>query len=247
MANSEWRMANRGTRNGCSCGRAFRRPAFTFVELMLASMITAMTAVAAVTLVGAISNASVHMRDQRKMNTTGHYALSRVATAIRSARAVGEVTPTTITLWVKDTNGDDAVSVNELASIQYDAGAKQIKFRTTESVGLMTEAPEGMINDFDLVEPKMDMLGVETMVWAADIEAFAFQGFPDYTDTRIVEARFTVGTGGEEVAFQTTASPKGSADYLFVNEAQAAPLPESTRIRRAHFSRWEGFGDLNGG
>ncbi|MBN2560689.1 MAG: hypothetical protein JXQ75_07155 [Phycisphaerae bacterium] len=268
MANSEWRIARHawrisGGRRSCNTGvaRAYgvenhvlatrhlpfavRRSAFTLVEMMLAATITAMTAIAATTLIFAIGQASTETRDIRNTKTTGHYALSRIAQKIRSARGIGEVTTTAVTLWAEDANEDDVLNLNELAVIKYDGTNHRVTYEHLSESADTTVVDQDDFTDVDEVDALMATVPEKEMViWAEGIESLTFDGYPADTETRIVETRFTIGTGSDEVVFQTTASPKASGDYLFLPEAQAAPLPGSSRIRRLHFSRWDGFSDL---
>ena len=224
-----------------------RRSAFTFLELILAAAITALVATAGTTLIFAITNAATQTRNLRSTKAAGDYALFRFARAVRSARAVGNVTPTTITLWVDDKNGNDGLNLNELAYILYDAGEKQIGYRTMESSTNTTEVAAWQFTNFDSLRSLMDNASPQNVIWAYGVETFALDGHPANTDARIVQLQLTIGTGGEEAAFQTSASPRASADYLFNVEARAPPLPGSTRIRRKYYSRWDGYADLMGG
>jgi len=225
MANGEWGITN-------------RRAAFTFVELLLAAMITALVATAGTTLVFAITNAATETRDIRATKTAGHYALSRIAQKIRSARGIGEVTTTTVTLWVEDLNADDVLNLNELAVIRYDGAAKQITYEHTRESTDTTEVDENDFTVIATVDALMDVPEKQTVVWCKGVETLTFEGHPANTDTQIVEVQFTIGSGGHEVAFQTAASPKASADYLFSGEAND-PADGSTRKTRASTPAWE--------
>ena len=59
--------------------------------------------------------------------------------------------------------------------------------------------------------------------------------------------RLTIGVGDEEVEYQTAASPRASADYLFLPVSVLPSDGPSGRLRRRSTSRWDGFGDIAGG
>lgn len=224
-----------------------RRPAFTFVEMLLVATLTAMVATAGTSLIFAITHASTQTRDLRKTKTAGHYALSRVAEAIRSSRVIGDATTTSITLWRVDLNENDRPELAEVAVIAYDAARKQLTHTYAETP--TAESKSALVSSSDFKNPNslgsyLKNNGGVTVIWGHDIETLEFTGYPTETEARIMQVYFTMGTGAEEVAFQTTASPRASADYLFNVDAQTKPMPGSTRIRRKHYSRWDGYADL---
>jgi prepilin-type N-terminal cleavage/methylation domain-containing protein len=221
---------------------AGHRPrAFTLVELLTASAITALVAAAAAALIFAIGDASAQTRDLRETKTAGHYALGRIEAAIRSARAIGVVTPTSITLWTADTNGDDVLNVKEVGGIWYDGTTKRI---TYVSLPNSTDTSPVILSSFinpTNVGTLLTSLGNKTVVWAEGVESLTFTGYPNNTDTRIVDTAFTIGTGVDAVVFRIAASPRASADYLYVSTAQGPALPGSTRIRRIKTSPFNGL------
>src|SRR5205823_5445674 len=95
-----------------NCATKYRR-GFTMVELLMAGTMTALTAAAGAAFISAMSNASMTTRDVRAVNSAGHFALSQIGKIIREGRAVGQVTSTTVNLWLSDTNGDDLVNLYE--------------------------------------------------------------------------------------------------------------------------------------
>jgi len=209
--------------------------------------VTALVTGAAAALVSGVSNAATQTRDVRGTKTAGQFALRRIATTIREARGIGQVTPTAISLWLNDDNGDDVLNLYESGVIRYDAAAKQIVF---EVLVASSPRPPTVLNTTNfksvvtLITTIISSPDHKPVVWAKDVESFAFMGYPGYTDTRIVEARFTLGAAPDEVAFRTSASPRASADYVFDESAQAPPLPDSTRVRRRLTSGWSGITEL---
>ncbi len=224
-----------------------QRRAFTLLELLLAASITAMVAMAGTSLVFAIANASESNRNNCDVKNTGHYAAKRIGRAVREARCVGEVSATSLTLWTEDKNGDDLMSLDEMALIYYDGVEKEIVYvRVDPSVDDATPVAEADFEDFDTIATAFGGADVQSVVWAEEIESLNFIGFPNNTETRVVDVRLAINNGEEEIAFRTSASPKAPADYLFMPEARIDPTDGSSRVRRKHFSRWEGFDDLDG-
>jgi hypothetical protein len=217
------------------------RPAFTLVELLTAVTMTALVAAAGTTLVFAVDNTVSTTKQVRDTKTAGHYALARIADTIRAARAIGQVTPTSITLWLTDRNNDDLLNANELGGIWYDATAKTITF-----ISLPGSTDTTVINVTDFanqasVATLLTGTGRQSIVWGERVESLAFLGYPDNTNTRIVDTGFTIGTGINAVSFRISASPRASADYLFKSTAKATPLTGSTRVRRLTISNFNGL------
>ncbi|MFQ5422689.1 MAG: type II secretion system protein J [Phycisphaerae bacterium] len=220
-----------------------RRSAFTFIELMLAATITALVAVAGSTLIFATTNASLAVRDVRTINTAGNYALSRVGMAIRQARAIGQVTPTAVVLWTSDRNADDVVNLDEIAILSYIALDKRIVFEDVAPppTGSLAAVPTATFTNVALAEALIGTATARSVTWADGVQTLAFTGYPSLVQTRLVEVRFTMGSGPSEAAFQTDASPRAPADYLFVAAANSAPPAGSTRKRRKLVSQWDGW------
>ncbi|MFH1416762.1 MAG: prepilin-type N-terminal cleavage/methylation domain-containing protein [Planctomycetota bacterium] len=233
MGNTETRFTNRP-----------RRRAFTLIEMLLAASITAMVAMAGTALVFAISNASQTNRNICDTKNLGHYALSRATRKIRSARAVGTVMPRRVVLWAADVNEDDELNLNEIAIISYDNATKKLVYRHLESSSDTTVITEAQFTNATTVRTLLDNAGAENVVWATGIESLDFIGYPADTETRVVDVHLTILNGEEEVDFRSTASPKAPADYLFLEEARIDPADASDRVRRKHYSRWDGFSDL---
>ncbi len=225
------------------------RRGYSLIELLLAALVTSFVAAAGATMTSAISNAAVQTRDIRSTKTAGNFALSRVGRAIREARSVGQVTSTSVTLWVQDSNGDDQLNLYEVAMLRYDSTAKQIIYEYLDPGANPKPATTMTTANFKnstTVQSLMTSPDRKSEVWAEGVQSLTFTGYPSYTETRIVQTQFVVGTGPDETSFAAAASPRASADYLFKSGATQAPLPNSARPRRKHYSRWDGYGDVSG-
>lgn len=224
-----------------------RRRAFTLVELLIAAMVSALAAAAGTALIYGVSYASTQTRTVRETKATGNYLLSRLATAVRDARCIGQVTPTSFTLWTQDLNNDDDISLYELGFVSYDSVTKQVIYRYVQNPGGAVPAVPVTLTEFKnptSVNAKITGPNAKAVVWAEGIESLTLTGSPSYTDTRIVDVKFTIGTGNDEIAFTTAASPRASADYLFVTGAKDPGATTSDHATRKAVSRWEGFDDI---
>jgi hypothetical protein len=229
-------------RHGSQRGLTVRLKAFTMVELLLAASVSALAATAGATLVFAIVNASQETRDIRDTVSTGHYALNRIGEAVREARAIGQVLPATVTLWVQDTNDDDQIALNEVAVIRYDSTAKQILYQYTNAASASSTAVTyANFTSYSALGPQISTAGLESVVWADGVETFSLAGYPSLTNTRMADVRFTIGTGADQAAFHVAASPKASADYLFLAGTRIEPSGTLTRVKRKYYSIWDGF------
>jgi hypothetical protein len=225
------------------------RGAFTLMETIIAASITALVATAGTSLIFAAASGTTQTRGLRSTKSMGQYALSRIGRTIRESRAIGTVTSTSVTLWANDINQDDVVNAGELKFINYDASAKKLSCSTLDPDSGINPAlviPQSTFVDSNQLSALVPDSAKIAVVWADGIESLQMTGYPSLTDTRIVGTRLTIGTGAEEIAYQTTASPRASADYLFVPEAVLPPAGPSGRQLRRTYSRWDGFGDILG-
>ena len=223
-----------------------RRSAFTIMELLLAAVISALVATAGAAMIFATINASMGVRDMRDRKTSGQYALSRVAAAIRQARGIGRVHNDQINLWTFDRNGDDIVNLDETAIIHVDGAQKRLVYiePVPPANGSLAPVSRTDFTSLTALNALITNVSHRNVVWAEDLEAAVFLGQPALTDTRLVEAKLTFGSDPEQEVFQITASPRGSADYLFIQEANLVPLTDSTRKRREYVSQWSGLATL---
>lgn len=217
-----------------------RRAAFTLVELLMAGTVTAMTAAAAAALLFAIANASQETRDRRLTVSAGHYLVGRIGESIREARAVGQVTATTITLWTTDTNANDQMDLAEVATIRYDSAAKQVIYDSVVSpTAPTTLVTYSTFTNFGALSGQMVAPYKQSVIWGNDIQSFALIGYPNLTDSRVVDVSFTICAGADQMAFRVSASPKASGDYLYLAGARGATI--SGRVSRKYYSIWDGF------
>jgi prepilin-type N-terminal cleavage/methylation domain-containing protein len=226
--------------------RAARR-GFTMLELLLASMITALVAASATTFLSATTNASLTTRDLRSTQNAGHFALTQISKAVREARGIGQVTTTSVTLWVEDANNDDKLNLYETAIIRYDAGGKQLIYEYPKSSGAMpaTLLSTPNFKNATTLGGLMPSADKQVEVWATNVTSLGFTGNPSGTDTRMVETNFTIDLTGQPATFRGAANARASADYLFFAETQTKPLG-STRKQRKEVSRWEGYSPVVG-
>lgn len=217
------------------------------VELLLASMVTALVAASAATFLSATTNASLTTRDVRSSQNAGHFALTQITRAIRQARAIGEVTTTSVTLWVNDANNDDKLNLYETAIIRYDAAGQQLVYEYPKSSGATpaTVVTTPDFKDAATLSELMPSADRQVVVWATDVTSMGFSGNPSGTDARMVETNFTVDVTGQPVGFRGAANARASADYLFYAETQTMTIG-STRKQRKEISRWEGYAPVVG-
>lgn len=219
------------------------RRGMTLVELLLAAMMTAVISAAAATLLSGASNASAQSRNARSVTAAGHYAESRIGAVIRQARGIGQVTATRVSLWMNDANDDDTVQLSESAVIYYDSSAKAIAIDQTDSTATAaatTAVSRTTFQDVTLMTSAIRGVTFKSTQWAEDVQACAFDGFPNLTDTRVVNATFMIGTGSDATEFAVTASPKAPGDYLFQTSTRAAPSGSETRFTRTRVSPYTG-------
>lgn len=229
-------------RRRIAINRSARR-GMTLIELLLAAMMTALITAAAATLLSGASNASAQSRNARTVTAAGHYTEGQIGTVIRQARAVGQVTPTRISLWLDDTNKDDRVQLSEVGVIYYESSSKVISILRTDAADTTPSSMSVTRESFQDAEQLVNEIRNYTCKvtqWAVDVQACNFEGYPALTDTRVVNATFTLATGSDATDFAVTASPKASGDYLFQAVTRTAPSGTETRFTRARVSPYMG-------
>jgi prepilin-type N-terminal cleavage/methylation domain-containing protein len=220
--------------------RSHPRAGFTLVEMMLAATVSALTATAAATMVFAIANASQETRDRRGTIAAGHYLVNRIGETIREARSVGQVTSTTISLWVEDTNANDQMDLSETATIRYDSTNKQVICdRVVSASADTTLVTYSTFTTYSTLSTQMNTPDRKSVVWGEGIESFAASGYPSLTNTRVVDVNFKIGIGQDETGFNVSASPKGSGDYLYLVATRGNMV--LGRVTRKYYSLWDGY------
>ncbi len=221
------------------------RSAFTLVEMLLASIVTALTATAGATLIFAVSHAATATRDTRTTQNSGQYALCRIARAVRGARLVGNVKTNKVVLWADDKNNDDIVNLGECSEIVFGSFHKEIRYiepaDTLPADLANSEVAQETLETASQLIQAIPQEHRKVTVWAENVQECTFKDNLDNLAPRAVAIRLSMNKGAKVVVFQTAASPKASADYLFVTDANAEPLEGSTRIRRTKISTWTGL------
>lgn len=230
--------------------RGETRRGYTMLELLVASIVTALVAASSATFLSATTNASLTTRDVRTAQQTGHYTLAQFGKAIREARAVGQVTASTITLWVGDFNGDDKLNLYETAIVRFDAVEKQLFFDylAIPQGGMPTTTVT--TNDFTNatnLAARMPSADKRTVTWCTNVPSLGFSGKPSGTDARMIELTFNLDISGQSVAFRGSGNARASADYLFYSQTQTSPPIGSGRKHRKEISRWDGYSTIVGG
>ncbi|HVP11671.1 MAG TPA: hypothetical protein VMV94_10845, partial [Phycisphaerae bacterium] len=211
-------------------------------ELLAAAAVSALAATGGATLVFAIANASQETRDIRDTVSAGHYALNQIGETVRESRAIGQVQSAGVTLWVRDANADDHMTLNEVAVIRYDSSAKQILYQYTNAASAASTAVTYTnFTSYTTLQAQISASSLQSVVWASDVQSVSLSGYPSLTNTRTVDVRFAIGTGADQVAFQVAASPKAPGDYLFLADTRIAPSGTQSRVRRKYYSIWDGF------
>ena len=229
--------------------RMGRRGGYTMLELLLASMVTALVAGSSAAFLSAVTNASTTTRDVRAAQNSGHYALMQVNQTLREARAIGQVTSSTITVWLGDYNKDDKLNLYETGIIRYDATGKQLLF---DSLAIPAGGMPAMLlttsdfTDNTQLSNMMPTADKRTVVWGEGITSLAFSANTTKTDARMVESIFTIDMNGQPATFRGSANTRASADYLFYSQTQSTAPIGSARKARKTVSLWNGYVDVVG-
>jgi len=226
---------------------AGRRRGFTMTEMLVAGTVTSLVAAAGATFVSAVSNAAGQTRDLRSAKTSGHYALGRMVRAIRESRGIGQITSSSVTLWVEDKNGNDQINLYETGTIRYDAQTGTLFYEYMQPASPMANSAVVSLDELKniaVLQSRMAAAPSERReaAWAEEVQSMNFIGHPNNTDARVVDFRMVLGDGN--VIFRGTASPRAPANYLYYEETQNPPSESSVRKVRKYAAGWNGFSDL---
>lgn len=232
-----------------SSQRTRSRPAFTFVELLIAASITAMTLAAGATMVSAVSNAVNDTKDTRAVRKSGQLTVDRACSLVRQARGIGQVKEKVAVFWDVDLNRDDIVNMYETSMLVYKSDTFALVWRkpvppSAGSSGAVVA--DNIFTDAQKMGTLYTGLTIREVTIAVGVQGFLFAGFPDTTQTRIVNFAFWLNSAGGAMLFRGSASPRASADYLFDSKTQEANETAGEPIRRTEFSRWTGWADVDG-
>lgn len=235
------RCRQRHDRDCCASG-------FTFIEMLIAASITAMTLAAGATMISAVSNAARDTSETRDVKKAGQMTTDRIGSLIRQARCVGDVTSSAIVLWNVDLNGDEKVNLHETCRIAYDNSTRRISRLQTSSNTPGDVGPEVLDVVFTSNTAMAAMAlaySPREMILADSVADFTMTGYPAKTETRIVNFRFGLVAKSGEFEFRGSASPRASADYLFNVKTNEASETAGMPSQRLEYSRWTGWADVN--
>lgn len=91
----------------------------TLVELMLAISITAVVGLAVATMMTAVTYGTQESKDLREMVILRKVVNQRLTTMIREAQQVLDVTPTSMVVWMADTDGSGTPNISEIRRIEF--------------------------------------------------------------------------------------------------------------------------------
>jgi len=90
------------------------KKAFTLAELLMALSLTAVIALAAATLAGALSSAREQTDAMAGAIQSGRAAMMNLDASLRKARLVTAAEANSLVIWTGDANEDERINVNEL-------------------------------------------------------------------------------------------------------------------------------------
>ncbi|MBK8270842.1 MAG: hypothetical protein IPK83_22050 [Planctomycetes bacterium] len=224
-----------------------KRRGITLVELLLASIVTALTATAGATVLYAVSSSATKTREYRTQRAGGHYALDRIGRTVRESRAIVYVASDEIALWLNDWNENDAVDKEELGRIIYDNSMQHIRFEYYYDDGTaapVSAAPSNIFGSRTSMTTAMSGSNVKSVVWVEGVTGAIFSGYKDNVEARVVLSEFTINADGTSLLFHKAASPRAPGDYLFFEDTKRAPDIRSARAKRKIVSKWTGLGGL---
>lgn len=192
------------------------RRALTLVELLLASAITAMVALAVASMMTSVSAVSLADRETRSSLLRAHAAREALRAYVEPSIAAIQISPdaATIVLWIEDDISPGMANLFEIRAVRYDSAAKTIVAERVELPIGWHAAQKQQSNT--IVTAAMDPLGMIAGMRAANM-------------TRQV----VLASGVSSVAWSASDAPTRNATRLRVEielEAAEPAIEEPTRF-----------------
>lgn len=184
----------------------------TLVELLLASAVTSMVALAVASMMTSISAVSIGDRESRSALLRAHAAREALRAYLEPTLAVVQVSPdgASVVLWIEDDASPGMANLLELRLLRYDAAQERIVAERVElPVGwhpvtkLQTNAIIGASTDAFAAFASMRSMGLTREVTLASGVSSVAWSFSDATARNATRARVELGIEPTDPAFES--------------------------------------------
>ena len=205
-----------------------QRHAFTVVELIMAVTITAIIGLAAAGVSSVLSSAYAHGENHYGNVATARNAMRQIQDFARKAQLVTAVNNarTSVAYWMGDSNEDENLNLLEFRVLRYEAEIRQIiEYRVTfpeewsqATIDAHNQTIQlGAASSISHMETKVvGSLYCEARVVAGDVSSFAVTLLPEAPSTKLVQIKFTAGSGDSSLTLRSAAALRGDKISKYV-------------------------------
>jgi type II secretory pathway component PulJ len=181
---------------------ARRRGGFTFVELMLAMVVTALVGAAISAMLFAVTRGTDDRADTRSLVIQHKTIVARFDAAVRSAKSILAVGSDYIVLWMGDSRVNGAPDLSEVRRVEYDAATHSlVSYKAVFPAGYtqaqIDAADTAYTLSTDFAVATAALKGVSTfpaVTWCGSLYGWAVVlDDADVQTARLVSYRFTIG------------------------------------------------------
>ncbi len=101
---------------------------FTFVEMLVALIVSSVILTAVATLAYAMGSANDQTNDTSKKQAQVRFAMIRVSELIRQCKLIGGSNSGNLAVWRADDNGDGQINIEEMVYVESGSNSKLLRF-----------------------------------------------------------------------------------------------------------------------
>lgn len=202
---------------------------FTLMELTIAMTITVITSLAVAGATVAISKAHAGSEDFYQSLQTGRYSMFKIQSTVQKAKLITFCSPSSILLWLDDTNNDGTGNMDELGFITH--AANEVRFYRlafpANMVALNTTVPLSQaVSSTSLISQITASAYAPPTVLATDVTSVNFSATPSPPMATLVKITLTVGTGNEAMTLRSAAATRaGATGKVGISDGQYVLTP----------------------
>lgn len=222
------------------------RRAFTLIELLIASICTLAVVTAGTTMVVAVGYVTCTGTADQSAATEGHGAVRRINKLLREARLIGYYDNSNFVVWTRDSNGNDAIELDETAVVWRDGGAARLcmttPFSRTATAAEIAAGNRGVsvaeLSGSAFPGTIRGTPSAETTVLAGNVETMAVMGNAAAGQAQVAHVSLTLKADEVRKEFNVCAGPRAPGDYLTSSSLNTDDGRATKRKRRLSARTW---------
>jgi prepilin-type N-terminal cleavage/methylation domain-containing protein len=188
---------------------------FTFVELLVALMVTGIIFAAVATLAYALGTANDATDDMAEKQAQVRYASIRISELIRHCKLICDTLGDDLAVWRADDNNDGRININELVYIEKGTDSNYLRLCMFPSSGT---SPVNLSDIETLSASSYDVTYVQLVPHCSSVQ-FSFDVLPP--NSRFVGISFDLVENNVAHQYQVSAALRGWAGYLLSEAGDA--------------------------